>query len=65
LQRPRPRVVDNGTLGTVRAIDGRTGILTVETDSGETRDLDAPYVSDHLEHAYALTGNGAHGATVE
>lgn len=35
------------------------------TDAGQRRLLDAPYVSEHLEHAYALTGHGAHGATVE
>jgi hypothetical protein len=39
--------------------------MTVVTDSDERRLLDASYVADHLEHAYALTGHGAHGATVE
>jgi hypothetical protein len=37
----------------------------VITDAGQRRPLDASYVSEHLEHAYALTGHGAHGATVE
>jgi conjugative relaxase-like TrwC/TraI family protein len=61
----RYREVDNGTLATVDEIDRRTGALTVITDTGPRRLLDATYVSDHLEHAYALTGHGAHGATVE
>jgi hypothetical protein len=39
--------------------------LTVETDGGELRPLDVAYVADHLEHAYALTGHGAQGATVD
>ena len=61
----RYRDVDNGTLGRVTAIDHRTGALTMATDSGEERQLDAAYAAAHLEHAYALTGHGAHGATVE
>jgi conjugative relaxase-like TrwC/TraI family protein len=61
----RVRDVDNGTLGTVVAIDlDRLG-LTVATDGGELRHLDVAYVADHLEHAYALTGHGAQGATVD
>jgi conjugative relaxase-like TrwC/TraI family protein len=61
----RYRDVDNGTLRRVEGLDERTGAMTIHTDSGERRLLDAPYVADHLEHAYALTGHGAHGATVE
>ena len=61
----RYRDVDNGTLGRVETIDEHTGAMTVVTDSDERRLLDASYVADHLEHAYALTGHGAHGATVE
>jgi hypothetical protein len=37
----------------------------VITDSGQERPLDAAYAAAHLEHAYALTGHGAQGATVE
>jgi hypothetical protein len=37
----------------------------VQTDAGDNRLLDAAYVARHLEHAYALTGHGALGATVE
>ena len=61
----RYRDVDNGTLGTVADTDHQTGAMTVITDSGQRRLLDAPYVAEHLEYAYALTGHGAHGATVE
>src|SRR5205807_9373915 len=61
----RYRDIDNGTLGRVTEIDRRTGALTVITDSGDHRLLDATYAADHIEHAYALTGHGAHGATVE
>jgi hypothetical protein len=57
--------VDNGTRATVRAIDQLTGILTLELDAGGQRVLDAAYVAEHLEHAYALTGHGVQGATVE
>jgi conjugative relaxase-like TrwC/TraI family protein len=61
----RYRDVDNGTLATVEDIDRRTGTVTMITDTGARRLLDATYLSEHLEHAYALTGHGAHGATVE
>jgi ATP-dependent exoDNAse (exonuclease V) alpha subunit len=61
----RHRNIDNGTLGGVSNVDPRSGAIAVVTDSGEQRVLDAGYVSQHLEHAYALTGHGAHGATVE
>jgi conjugative relaxase-like TrwC/TraI family protein len=55
--------VDNGTRGTVRHA-GEDGIV-IDTDSGATRELPARYVQDHVEHAYALTGHGMQGATVE
>jgi conjugative relaxase-like TrwC/TraI family protein len=61
----RYRDIDNGTIGNVGAIDRRTGELTIITDGGQRRQLDASYAADHLEHAYALTGHGAQGATVE
>ena len=57
--------VDNGTRGTVRAVDPDTQAITIETDAGEFRQLPAHYVAEHLEHAYALTGHGSQGATVE
>jgi hypothetical protein len=57
--------VDNGTRGTVRAVDRDAKAITIETDAGEFRQLPAHYVAEHLEHAYALTGHGSQGATVE
>jgi AAA domain/TrwC relaxase len=47
--------VDNGTRGTVRAVDPDRLGVTIKTD----------YVAEHLEHAYVLTGHGSQGATVE
>ncbi len=61
----RYRDVDNGTLATVTDIDQRAGALNVRTDAGDDRLLDGAYAAEHLEHAYALTGHGALGATVE
>jgi conjugative relaxase-like TrwC/TraI family protein len=55
--------VDNGTRGTVRAVH-RTKIM-IETDGHTIRELPAGYVARHVEHAYALTGHGMQGGTVE
>jgi conjugative relaxase-like TrwC/TraI family protein len=55
--------VDNGTRGTVRAVH-RTKVV-VETDARTFRELPAAYVAGHVAHAYALTGHGMQGATVE
>jgi hypothetical protein len=55
--------VDNGTRGTVRHLDEH--LVVIETDSHLTRQLSAGYVAEHVEHAYALTGHGMQGATVE
>jgi conjugative relaxase-like TrwC/TraI family protein len=55
--------VDNGTRGTVRAVH-RTKIV-IETDARTIRDLPAAYVAGHVEYAYALTGHGMQGGTVE
>jgi conjugative relaxase-like TrwC/TraI family protein len=55
--------VDNGTRGTVRHLDPDQ--VTIETDAHLIRTLPAAYVADHVEHAYALTGHGMQGATVE
>jgi conjugative relaxase-like TrwC/TraI family protein len=57
--------VDNGTRGTVCAVDPDTRAVTIETDAGQVRELPADYTAAHLEHAYALTGHGTQGATVE
>jgi conjugative relaxase-like TrwC/TraI family protein len=55
--------VDNGTRGTVSGLDDHH--VTIETDAGVVRELPAVYVAEHLEHAYALTGHGMQGATIE
>ncbi len=55
--------VDNGTRGTVRHLGGEH--ITIDTDSGLARELPAAYVAEHVEHAYALTGHGMQGATVQ
>jgi hypothetical protein len=55
--------VDNGTRGTVRHVDEHR--VVIETDSRLVRKLPAQYVAEHVEHAYALTGHGMQGATVE
>jgi conjugative relaxase-like TrwC/TraI family protein len=57
--------VDNGTRGTVRAVDPDGLAVTIQTDDGALRVLPAAYVVEHLEHAYALTGHASQGATVE
>ena len=55
--------VDNGMRGSVRHVDGDR--VVIDTDSGLVRELPAAYVSEHLEHAYSLTGHGMQGGTVE
>jgi hypothetical protein len=55
--------VDNGMRGTVRHV-GQDKVV-IETDAHLTRELPAGYVVEHLEHAYALTGHGMQGGTVE
>jgi conjugative relaxase-like TrwC/TraI family protein len=55
--------IDNGTRGTIRHVHDR-GIV-IETDAHLMRELPAGYVAEHVEHAYALTGHGMQGATVE
>jgi conjugative relaxase-like TrwC/TraI family protein len=55
--------VDNGMRGTVHHLDDHR--VVIDTDSGLVRELPAAYASEHLEHAYALTGHGMQGGTVE
>jgi conjugative relaxase-like TrwC/TraI family protein len=55
--------VDNGMRGTVRHLNADR--VAIDTDSGLVRELPAGYVSEHVEHAYALTGHGMQGGTVE
>ena len=61
----RERAVDNGMRGTVIAVDPTEKELVVRTDGGARRRLDAPYVAEHLQHAYVLTAHAVQGATVE
>ena len=61
----RERAVDNGMRGTVIAVDPTEKDLVVRTDAGAHRRLDAPYVAEHLQHAYALTAHTIQGGTVE
>jgi conjugative relaxase-like TrwC/TraI family protein len=61
----RERAVDNGMRGTVIAVDPTDMDLVVRTDAGAQRRLDAPYVAEHLQHAYALTAHSMQGGTVE
>jgi len=55
--------VDNGMRGTVRHLDADR--VVIDTDSGLVRELSGAYAAEHLEHAYALTGHGMQGGTVE
>jgi hypothetical protein len=55
--------VDNGMRGTVRHLDADR--VVIDTDSGLVRELSGDYAAEHLEHAYALTGHGMQGGTVE
>jgi hypothetical protein len=61
----RERAVENGMRATVIAVDPTEKDLVVRTDAGAYRRLDAPYVAEHLQHAYALTAHTIQGATVE
>ena len=61
----RLREVDNGMRGTIVAVDPTENELLVRTDTGADRALDAAYVAQHLEHAYALTAHTMQGGTVE
>ncbi|MGA2164635.1 MAG: MobF family relaxase [Solirubrobacteraceae bacterium] len=55
--------VDNGMRGTVRHLNPDK--IVIDTDSGLLRELPAAYVAEHVEHAYALTGHGMQGGTIE
>jgi hypothetical protein len=46
-------------------VDVEPSALTLRTDSGLLRSLPLPYAEADLDHAYALTGHAAQGATVE
>ena len=53
---------------TARAASSATSTaagVVLETDAHTKRQLPASYVAEHVEHAYALTGHGMQGGTVE
>jgi conjugative relaxase-like TrwC/TraI family protein len=65
-RRNDPRLgVRNGTRGTITDIDESTQTLILRTDAGSLQSLPGGYTVRHLDHAYALTGHAAQGATVE
>ena len=55
--------VRNGTRGTIVELD--SSALTLQTDHGALHSLPLRYAEANLDHAYALTGHAAQGATVE
>lgn len=57
--------IDNGTTATITNLATDGGGVVLRTDAGQERVLDRAYVSEHLEHAYAITGHSSQGATVE
>jgi hypothetical protein len=60
----RGRDIDNSTTGCLLRVDPHAHRPLIQTDAGEIRELDAIYVAQHLEHAYALTAHGSQGASV-
>jgi hypothetical protein len=57
--------IDNGTTATITALAVNGRGVVVRTDAGHERVLDRGYVSDYLEHAYAITSHSSQSATVE
>ena len=55
--------IRNGTRGTV--VELGPSALTLRSDAGQRRSLPFAYAQADLDHAYALTGHAAQGATVE
>jgi conjugative relaxase-like TrwC/TraI family protein len=55
--------IHNGTRGTL--VDLAPSALTLRTDAGSLRSLPLRYAAEHLDHAYAVTGHAAQGATLE
>ncbi len=60
----RGRDLDNGMRATITHVDEQNGI-TIQADTGGSRQVDVDYATHHLEHAYALTGHGMQGGTVQ
>ncbi len=65
-QNRRDLDTDNGDRGTVSEVDARRGQIAVLVDDGRRVRYPLEYLSRGLvEHAYALTGHGAQGGTLE
>jgi hypothetical protein len=56
--------VHNGLRGVVVAVDEAAG-LTIQVENGTLRTLPTDYLAEHVQYAYALTGHGMQGGTVE
>jgi ATP-dependent exoDNAse (exonuclease V) alpha subunit len=57
--------IDNGTLATITSFDRQRRAVLIRTDGGDERAIDASYLANHVEYAYAITGHSSQGATVE
>jgi conjugative relaxase-like TrwC/TraI family protein len=55
----------NGLRATIIDLDAATETLTVRTQAGAVRSIPFGYAAERLDHAYALTGHAAQGATLE
>ena len=65
-QNRRDLDTDNGDRGTVTEVDARRGQIAVLVDDGRRVRYPHEYLARGLvEHAYALTGHGAQGGTLE
>jgi hypothetical protein len=49
----------------VVTVDPQAAAVTIDADAGGRRELGRGYSKRHLEHAYALTGHGTQGGTLE
>ena len=57
--------VRNGTRGTVVDLDAAAQTVVLRTDAGDLKRINPSYAVEHFDHAYALTGHAAQGATVD
>ncbi|MCW8445689.1 Ti-type conjugative transfer relaxase TraA [Fluoribacter gormanii] len=68
LKREDSLSVINGSLGTIKAIDAQSGVITVALDCDETKpkivQVNTNYYK-HMEHGYAATVYKAQGVTVD
>src|SRR5699024_2865487 len=57
--------VANRQTWTVRGVNADGRITVADPTTGHHRTLDADYVAEHVQLAYAVTGHGAQGMTVD